>query len=336
MRLRAWAWRCGSCTEATTKAITRLAAPASARQTGNILPIRGRLEPAPRLDFQQTPDMTAPAPTAIPATPCADAPVEFVDIIWADRHVRIEYQWLARQRVDTPLVVFLHEGLGSLSMWKDFPQQLCDAVDCRGLVYSRPGYGRSTPRAAEEAWGLDFMHRQAQQVLPALLAALGVDTAAQPPWLFGHSDGGSISLLYAASFPSQLSGAIVLAPHILVEDLSVQSIAQTRQTYLDTDLRQRLARYHDDPDSAFWGWNNIWLHPPFKQWSIETELPAITCPLLAIQGLDDDYGTLEQIHGIQRRVPLAELLELPGCGHSPHRDQTRAVTDAVRAFMARR
>jgi pimeloyl-ACP methyl ester carboxylesterase len=259
--------------------------------------------------------------------------VEFVTIDWAGRAVRIEHAWLARERRYAPLLVFLHEGLGSLSMWKDFPQQLCDAVGCRGLVYSRPGYGRSTPRAAQEAWGLDFMHRQAQQVLPVLLTALGVDTAAEPPWLFGHSDGGSIALLHAAAFGPRVAGAIVVAPHILVEDLSVTSIAKAREAYLSTDLRGRLSRYHDDPDSAFWGWNDIWLHPPFRQWSIESELAAIACPLMAVQGLDDEYGTLAQIRGIVRRVPRTELLELADCGHSPHRDQPTALIAAVTRFM---
>ncbi|HJV95753.1 MAG TPA: alpha/beta hydrolase, partial [Albitalea sp.] len=192
---------------------------------------------------------------------------------------------------------------------------------------------RSTPRPAEEAWGLDFMHRQAQQVLPALLAALGVDTEADPPWLFGHSDGGSIALLHAAAFADRVAGAIVLAPHILVEDLSVTSIAKAREAYLDTDLRQRLAKYHDDPDSAFWGWNDIWLHPPFKEWTIEDEIAAIRCPLLAVQGVADEYGTLEQIRGIARRVRHTELLELSDCGHSPHRDQPAAVIAAVTRFM---
>lgn len=247
--------------------------------------------------------------------------VNFVELDWAGRPVRIEYQWIAPRRTQAPLIVFLHEGLGSLAMWKDFPQRLCEAAACRGLVYSRPGYGASTPRAADEAWGLDFMHRQAHEVLPALLAALDVDTATRPPWLFGHSDGASITLLYAAQFPRGLAGAIVLAPHILVEDLSVASIAKARTAYLETDLRQRLAKYHDDPDSAFWGWNQIWLHPPFSAWSIEAEIEAIRCPLLAVQGLDDEYGTLEQIRGIARRVPQTELLELSDCGHSPHRDQ---------------
>jgi pimeloyl-ACP methyl ester carboxylesterase len=256
----------------------------------------------------------------------------FVTVGWAGRDVRVEHAWIAPERERAPLVVFLHEGLGSLAMWKDFPQRLCDAAQVRGLVYSRPGYGRSTPRDAGQAWGLDFMHRQAHEVLPQLLQALGVS---DKPWLFGHSDGGSIALLYAAEFSDSLAGAIVLAPHIMVEELSVRSIAEARTAYLETDLKQRLAKYHDDPDSAFWGWNDIWLHPPFKQWSIEREIEAITCPLLAVQGIDDEYGTLEQIRGIARRVPQTQLLELPDCGHSPHKDQAQRVIDAARAFFQR-
>jgi pimeloyl-ACP methyl ester carboxylesterase len=254
----------------------------------------------------------------------------FVSFDWAGRDVRIEHAWIAPERQQAPLVVFLHEGLGSLSMWRDFPQRLCDAAQLRGLVYSRPGYGRSTPRNAEEAWGIDFMHRQAHEVLPALFEALAI---ADKPWLFGHSDGGSIALLHAAKFPQQVQGAIVLAPHIVVEDLSVESIAKTRAAYLDTDLRQRLARHHDDPDSAFWGWNDIWLHPPFRQWSIEREIESIACPLFAVQGIDDEYGTLEQIRGIARRLPKTRLLELANCGHSPHRDQPDKVIAATADFI---
>jgi pimeloyl-ACP methyl ester carboxylesterase len=259
------------------------------------------------------------------------SPVEFIQIDWRGRRVRIEHQWLGED--GGPLIVFLHEGLGSLAMWRDFPQQLCTAVGARGLVYSRPGYGRSTPRDPEEAWGLDFMHRQAHEVLPALLGALGLQD--EKPWLFGHSDGGSIALLYAARFSARLAGAIVLAPHIVVEDLSVESIAKAKTAYETTDLKQRLARYHDDPDSAFWGWNSIWLHPPFKQWSIEDEIASIACPLLAVQGIDDEYGTLEQIRGIARRVPRTELLELPRCGHSPHKDQPARLIEAAAAFIQR-
>ena len=261
------------------------------------------------------------------------AVTRFVDIDWAGRRVRIEHHWIAGESPARPLIVFLHEGLGSAAMWRDFPQRLCDAAGCRGLVYSRPGYGHSTPRAAEEAWDLDFMHRQAHEVLPALLEAVGIDRAAARPWLFGHSDGGSIALLFAARWPQRLSGAIVLAPHIMVEDLSIDSIRKARDAYVGTDLRERLARYHADPDSAFWGWNDIWLHPPFREWSIEAEIAAIRCPLLAVQGLDDEYGTLEQIRGIARRVPQTELLELPACGHSPHKDQPEALIGAATRFI---
>ena len=257
----------------------------------------------------------------------------FVDVDWRGQRVRIEHAFIAPERKHAPLLVFLHEGLGSLSMWRDFPQRLCDAAGVRGLVYSRPGYGRSTPRDPEEAWDLDFMHRQAHEVLPALLRALDIDTTHDKPWLFGHSDGGSITLLYAAKFAAAIAGAIVLAPHILVEDLSVSSIAKAKTAYETTDLKQRLARYHDDPDSAFWGWNRIWLHPPFRQWSIEDEIRAIACPLLAVQGLDDEYGTLEQIRGIARRVPQTALLELPDCGHSPHKDQPQVLIDAATRFI---
>ena len=256
--------------------------------------------------------------------------VDFIDIDWAGRPVRIEHSWVGVDDPQAPLLVFLHEGLGSLSMWKDFPQLLCQAAGVRGLVYSRPGYGRSTPRAAGEAWGLDFMHRQAQQVLPALLRALGVQGRY---WLLGHSDGGSIALLHAAHAPQRLAGAIVVAPHILVEDLSVASIEQARVAYEQGELKQGLAKYHDDPDSAFYGWNRIWLHPHFLAWTIEAEVAAIRCPVLAVQGLDDVYGTLEQIRGIQRRVQHAQLLELGQCGHSPHRDQPEALIQAVTAFI---
>lgn len=256
-----------------------------------------------------------------------------VGIQWAGRTVAIEVQWVGAQDAAAPLLVFLHEGLGSVAMWRDFPARLCEATGTRGLVYSRPGYGRSTPRPPGERWTPRFMHDQATEVLPALLHALGISAQRERPWLFGHSDGGSIALLYAAAFPEAVRGAIVLAPHILVEDISVESIRQAREAYLQTDLKQRLARHHEEPDSAFWGWNDIWLDPAFRHWSIEQEIAAIRCPVLAIQGVDDEYGTLEQIRGIARRVPGSRLLELPSCGHSPHRDQPQAVIDAARAFL---
>jgi pimeloyl-ACP methyl ester carboxylesterase len=258
---------------------------------------------------------------------------EFVDIDWAGKRVRIEHAWVGDAPRGAPLLVFLHEGLGSLAMWKEFPAQLCAALGVRGLVYSRPGYGRSTPREVEEAWDVDFLHHQAHEVLPAFLHALDIDAARERPWLFGHSDGGSIALLYAARHPRCVGGLVAAAPHIVVEDLSVSSIEQARTAYLETDMRKKLAKYHDDPDRAFWRWNRIWLHPPFREWSIEDEIASIRCPLLAVQGIDDEYGTLEQIRGIARRVPQTQLLELPACGHSPHRDQPEALIAAVQSFF---
>lgn len=254
----------------------------------------------------------------------------FAAVPWGDRTVRLEYQWIAPEREGAPPVVFLHEGLGSLAMWKDFPHQLCAAGGFRGLVFSRPGYGRSTPRAPQEAWGVDFMHQQAQQVLPGLLAAVGVR---EPVWLFGHSDGASIALLHAAACAHNVRGLVVLAPHILVEDITVRNIEKARAAYQAGDLRARLGRYHDDPDSAFWGWNRIWLDPAFRSWNIEVELASVDAPVLAVQGLDDEYGTLAQIRGIAQRVPGTQLLELSSCGHSPHRDRPADVVRETVAFV---
>ena len=259
--------------------------------------------------------------------------VEFVNLDLQGRALQLEYQWLGADDAAQPLLVFLHEGLGSLAMWKDFPQCLCESLGCRGLLYSRPGYGRSSARPAAESWQADFMHRQAHEVLPALLQALEIDTRRNPLWLFGHSDGASIALLYAARYPQQVAAAIVLSPHILVEDISILSIEQARRAYLETDLKQKLARYHADPDSAFWGWNDIWLHASFREWSIESEIEAIRCPLLAIQGVDDEYGTLQQVRGIAARVAQTEVVELEDCGHSPHCDRPQQVIAKVRRFV---
>ena len=261
--------------------------------------------------------------------------VEFVDVPWRDRRVRIELLRVvpASARPDAPLMVFLHEGLGSVAMWRDFPQRLCDAAGVHGLVYSRPGYGRSTPRASEDHWGVDFMHQQAYEVLPALLQALHIDGAQRALWLLGHSDGGSIALLHAARFVHRIAGVVVMAPHVSVEPKAVASIRQARENYLHTDLKQRLAPYHDDPDSAFWGWNDVWLHQPFTRWNIEDEITGITCPLLALQGVDDEYGTLEQVHAIARRLPHTQLVEIAQCGHSPHRDQPERVIAEVTRFV---
>jgi pimeloyl-ACP methyl ester carboxylesterase len=258
---------------------------------------------------------------------------ELCTVSWAGHTVQIEHQWIAPERTQAPLMVFLHEGLGSVSMWRDFPTRLCDSLGWRGLVYSRPGYGKSTPRAADEHWAPDFMHQQALEVLPALLDTVGIDTRQQPPWLFGHSDGGSIALIHAAWHPKRVAGAIVLAPHIFVEDISVRSIAQARAAFEEGDLRERLSPHHNDPDSAFHGWSGAWLSPEFSDWNLAAELSRIGCPLLAVQGVNDEYGTRAQIYGIASAAPQTQLLEMSGCGHSPHRDQPEALISMVQTFV---
>ncbi|OWT61824.1 alpha/beta fold hydrolase [Candidimonas nitroreducens] len=266
--------------------------------------------------------------TAVPATASRS---EHVRIRALGRELSIEYQWIAAADAAAPLLVFLHEGLGSVSMWKDFPARACAALGCRGLVFSRYGYGSSTPRPEAERWPVSYMHAQAEEVLPALFAALGL--ADEKPILFGHSDGGSIALLYAAMYPDAPRAIVVAAPHIFVEDISVSSIEQARQAYLNTDLPAKLGRYHQVPDSAFWGWNHIWLDPAFRAWNIEAYLDKIRCPILAVQGEDDEYGTLEQIRGIQRLAPQARLSILPDCRHSPHKDQPEKLIAAMREFV---
>lgn len=256
---------------------------------------------------------------------------EFLRIHADGQNLDIEYAWLGADRPSTPTIVFLHEGLGSRAMWKDYPAQLCDALGWRGLVFSRPGYGRSLPRAAGETWPVDYKQRQAYQVLPAFLSALAVER----PWLFGHSDGASISLLYAAAFPERVRGVIALAPHLFVEDLAVRSIALVKETYATSDMPERLGRYHDDPDAVFRRWNDIWLDPRFRAWNVEAEMRAIRCPVLAVQGEDDEYGTMTQIERLAALAPRVSLARLPDCRHSAHRDQPELLTEAVVGFVRR-
>jgi pimeloyl-ACP methyl ester carboxylesterase len=226
-------------------------------------------------------------------------------------------------------LVMLHEGLGSVSLWRDFPEKLARVTGRRTLVYSRQGHGRSspldTPRKA------DYMHIEARLWLPAMINRLAIHR----PVLFGHSDGASIALIHAANPESEVAGIIALAPHVKVEDLTVRSIAVAGRAYLETDLRSRLSRHHLEVDSTFWEWNRIWLDPAFLNWNIEALLPSIRCPILAIQGEDDEYGTMQQITSIARAARDAKLLVLPACRHSPHRDQAQAVLAAAREFVAR-
>jgi pimeloyl-ACP methyl ester carboxylesterase len=241
---------------------------------------------------------------------------------------RLEYRLVEPAAANGVDLVMLHEGLGSVSMWREFPEQLARATGCRTLVYSRQGYGHSSPLDAPRQ--VDYMHEEARLWLPAILLRLGI----RRPVLFGHSDGASIALIHAASPESDVAGVIALAPHVKVEDLTVHSISAAKSAYLDTDLHTRLSRHHADADAAFWGWNRIWLEPAFRSWNIEALLPAIRCPILAIQGEDDEYGTMQQIASIARAAPDARLLGLPACRHSPHRDQPQAVLAAAREFVA--
>ena len=241
--------------------------------------------------------------------------------------VRLEYERVAGSGL-TPTIVLLHEGLGSISMWRDFPRQVAEATGHDVLVYSRQGYGRSSPLVAPRS--VRFMHDEALVVLPEILDALDV----RRPILLGHSDGGSIALIHAGGSGREVAGLILLAPHVMVEDISVASIAAARAAYERGELRARLARHHDDVDGAFRGWNDVWLRPEFRDWSIEEYLPRITCPVLTIQGEDDEYGTMEQVDRIGRAIPHARILKIARCGHSAHRDRAEEVLEAIRGFVA--
>ena len=230
-----------------------------------------------------------------------------------------------------PSIVFLHEGLGSVAMWRDFPQIVADATGCESVVYSRYGYGKSDPITRPH--DVDFMHNEGLNVLPELLDKLSL----HKPILLGHSDGASIALICAGGTKVPLTGVIVMAPHVLVEDVCIRSIVAAKAIYDDpeTHLRERLAKFHAHVDSAFRGWNDVWLHPQFPFWNIEEYLPTISCPILAIQGEDDEYGTMHQLHRIARHAKDVQLLKLAVCRHSPHKDQPEAVLEEVGAFVQR-
>ena len=226
-------------------------------------------------------------------------------------------------------IVFLHEGLGSVAMWRDWPRQLCDATGRAGVVYSRRGYGQSTPvRDVRGAGRLepDYMHREAFEVLPALLQVLDIDR----PVLLGHSDGGSIALLHASRHP--VTACVVMAPHVIVEDLSVRSIEAAREAY-PTVIRERLKRYHADVDGAFWQWNDIWLSPGVRGFDIRQDCRRIVAPVLAMQGQDDSYGTMRQIEEVAPTRGSFRMEALEDCGHSPHKDQPELTREMVTEFL---
>jgi pimeloyl-ACP methyl ester carboxylesterase len=243
--------------------------------------------------------------------------------------VEIEYRRIDGD-IHAPVLVFLHEGLGSIAAWRDFPSQLCNATGCSGLVYSRYGNGFST--VLREPRPVTYMHDEALQTLPALLETLAIRSAI----LVGHSDGASIAIVFAAEHPERVAGAILEAPHAFVEPESVRSIAGIRTEYEDGTLRSRLGRYHADPDATFYGWNDVWLSPEFAGWNIETSVDRLTVPLLVVQGYDDQYGTLAQVESILRRHRDTDALLLAGCGHAPHRERAPLVVGAAGNWIIER
>jgi len=243
---------------------------------------------------------------------------------------RLEYEWIGLGAVEAPVVVMLHQGLGSMGLWRDFPKHMHEATGLRVLNYSRWGYGKSDPvktfpRAAR------WMHEGAEE-LAALLEALGVAR----PVLFSHSDGASIALLYAAHrFAPPALGVIAMAPHVFLERESILSIAKARVAYEEGDLRAKLGRFHDDVDSAFYGWNVTWLAPAMRGWNIEAELAGIECPVTLVQGVSDEYGTPAQLESVKKHTGgKAEMVLLENCGHSPHIDQRAAVLGATKRLLA--
>ncbi|MGH8708091.1 MAG: alpha/beta fold hydrolase [Burkholderiales bacterium] len=240
----------------------------------------------------------------------------------------LEYEWLDAAAPGAPTLVFLHEGLGSIRQWRDFPLRVVRATGCPALVYSRYGYGQSDV-LAEPRVDVRFMHREALEALPELLEALAIER----PVLVGHSDGASIALIHAGAGHA-VRAVVVMAPHVFVEPICVESIRKASAVFEDTGLAARLGKYHRDPRKTFRLWADVWLDPEFLKWNIEETLPRIACPVLAIQGEDDEYGTLAQLEAIRRGVRgPCELLQLPACGHAPFRDQPQATLEALTRFI---
>lgn len=244
--------------------------------------------------------------------------------------VRLEYRLIGAGGPGLPTLVLLHEGLGCVDMWRNFPRRLADATGHRVFLYSRQGYGRSDPRAPP--WPTSYMHREALETLPGVLDAAGLDRVI----LVGHSDGASIALIYAGGAADMRARSLILmAPHVFNEPVCVASIERARDAYRETDLRRRLQIYHGgNVDNAFWGWNGAWLHPEFLEWNIEEYLPAIEAPVLLLQGREDQYGTARQLAAIEAQAagPVKTVL-IPDCRHSPYIDQPEVVLAEVGSFL---
>ena len=240
----------------------------------------------------------------------------------------LEYRMIGPAPGDAPTIVMLHEGLGSAGLWGDFPEKLQAATGAGVFVYSRAGYGASTP--AKLPRPLDYMHIEALDVLPKLLDQIGFRRGL----LLGHSDGASIAAIYAGAHQDhRVQGIAMIAPHFIVEDISVTSIAEIKKAYETTDLKAKLARWHKDVDNAFYGWNAAWLDPKFRDWDISEYLAYIRVPVAILQGADDQYGTIRQVEIAQQECYCpVDVTVLPGAGHSPHREAPGATLNAISEF----
>lgn len=241
--------------------------------------------------------------------------------------VRLRYRRIAGS---DPAIVFLHEGLGSITQWRDFPDALCGKTGLGGLVYERRGHGGSDPVTLPRPD--DFLVAEAEVVLPALLATLGIER----PVLLGHSDGGSIALLHAAAFPGRVQACITVAAHVFLEPATESALAAAGEAFATTDWRQKLERHHgDNAETMFRGWNETWRRLAPRGWSMVDRLPAVVCPVLAVQGLDDEHGTPAQVETIVAKVSgRAEAFLIPGCGHSPHLQARDALVGRVAEFLS--
>ncbi len=260
-----------------------------------------------------------PSPEEVRARPGA------VDVLGR----RLECAWIGPGPGEAPTIVFLHEGLGSVSTWRDFPARLAAASGCGALVYGRAGHGASSPPAGPRS--VRYLHEEALDVLPAVLELFAVPR----PFLFGHSDGATIALLFAGAHPAAARGVVAEAPHVFVEEEALAGIRRTVSAYEGGGLRERLGRHHGTgTDALLRAWAGIWTSPEFRGWNVEEALPAITCPVLVVQGQDDEYGTLRQVESVLARVSgEARSLVLPGCGHAPHAERRDEVLAAAAAFF---
>jgi pimeloyl-ACP methyl ester carboxylesterase len=244
---------------------------------------------------------------------------------------RLEYRMIGPRPHEAPTLVVLHEGLGCVGLWDDFPDRLAAATGAGVFVYSRAGYGQSSPVKLPRP--LNYMDDEAQRVLPAVMQAIGF----QRGLLVGHSDGASISALYAGSVQDhRVRGLVLIAPHFFVEDVSITSIAEARDAYANTDLKARLGKWHADPDNTFRGWNDAWLDPGFRSWNIVDELSYIRVPILIVQGENDQYGTLRQIEVAQEECYCpVDVAIIPGARHTPQRDARDATLATISDFANR-